>query len=674
MAETHPHYPHLFEPLDLGFTTLQNRILMGSMHTGLEEERNGFKKLASYYRERADGEVGLIVTGGVAPNRAGWVFPFSSRLASKAQVSKHRIVTDLVHETGTKICLQILHSGRYGYHPFCVAPSAIRAPINRFRPKALSEKGVRSTIDDFARCAELSQSAGYDGVEIMGSEGYLINQFIVEKTNRRSDRWGGDFAHRSRFPTEIVEAVRKRVGDDFIIIFRLSMLDLVKGGSSWDEVVTLAKAIQKAGATIINSGIGWHEARIPTIATMVPRATFTWVTALLKKEVDLPLVATNRINMPDEAERVLAEGCSDMVSMARPFLADPHWVRKTRVGKKQEINTCIGCNQACLDHIFSKKTASCLVNPRACRELEAPLAVAEVSKSIGVVGGGPAGLACSCAAAERGHRVTLFEKASEIGGQFLLAANIPGKEEFTETLRYFREQLAKLQVEVKLKTEPTVETLAAFDEIVLATGVRPRVLAIEGSDHEKVISYQELISGQKEAGKRVAVIGAGGIGFDAAAYLLHATGSTPDPDQFMAEWGIDRDYRNGGGICAAAELEPLREVFLLQRKATRPGATLGKTTGWIHRSVLKRNRVKFLVGVRYLSIDDHGLKIEQQGETITLEVDTIVVCAGQEAEIALASRLDEAEIGYHLIGGARRAAEVDAKRAIFEAFELADEM
>ncbi|NNF47036.1 MAG: NADPH-dependent 2,4-dienoyl-CoA reductase, partial [Desulfofustis sp.] len=477
MAETHPHYPHLFEPLDLGFTTLQNRILMGSMHTGLEEERNGFKKLASYYRERADGEVGLIVTGGVAPNRAGWVFPFSSRLASKAQVSKHRIVTDLVHETGTKICLQILHSGRYGYHPFCVAPSAIRAPINRFRPKALSEKGVRSTIDDFARCAELSQSAGYDGVEIMGSEGYLINQFIVEKTNRRSDRWGGDFAHRSRFPTEIVEAVRKRVGDDFIIIFRLSMLDLVKGGSSWDEVVTLAKAIQKAGATIINSGIGWHEARNPTIATMVPRATFTWVTALLKKEVDLPLVATNRINMPDEAERVLAEGCSDMVSMARPFLADPHWVRKTRVGKKQEINTCIGCNQACLDHIFSKKTASCLVNPRACRELEAPLAVAEVSKSIGVVGGGPAGLACSCAAAERGHRVTLFEKASEIGGQFLLAANIPGKEEFTETLRYFREQLAKLQVEVKLKTEPTVETLAAFDEIVLATGVRPRVLA-----------------------------------------------------------------------------------------------------------------------------------------------------------------------------------------------------
>ena len=674
MNHKHPHYPHLFEPLDLGFTTLQNRILMGSMHTGLEEEKNGFKKLARYYRERADGEVGLIVTGGVAPNRAGWVFPFSSRLASKAQVPKHRIVTDLVHETGTKICLQILHSGRYGYHPFCVAPSAIRAPINRFRPKALSEKGVRSTIDDFARCAELTRLAGYDGVEIMGSEGYLINQFIAEKTNRRSDRWGGDFTRRSRLPTEIVQAVRGRVGDDFIIIFRLSMLDLVKGGSSWDQVVTLAKSIEKAGATIINTGIGWHEARVPTIATMVPRATFTWVTGQLKHEVGLPLVATNRINMPDEAERALAERRCDMVSMARPFLADPHWVSKTRLGKIQDINTCIGCNQACLDHIFSKQTASCLVNPRACRELEAPVVMAQVSKSIAVVGGGPAGLACSCAAAERGHRVTLFEKESEIGGQFLLAANIPGKEEFTETLRYFKAQLGKLQVKVKLQTVPSVEALVAYDEIVIATGVRPRELRIEGSDHHKVISYQELISGQQEAGKKVAVIGAGGIGFDAASYLLHEPDSRPDPDKFMAEWGIDRDYRGSGGICAAVEAEPLREVFLLQRKTTKPGATLGKTTGWIHRSMLKRNGVKFLVGVRYLSIDDRGLKIEQQGETKTLEVDTVVVCAGQESQIELASRLDEAEISYHLIGGARKAAEVDAKRAIFEAFELADAM
>ena len=674
MSETHELYPHLFEPLDLGFTTLQNRILMGSMHTGLEEEGNGFKKLARYYRERADGEVGLIVTGGVAPNRAGWVFPFSSRLARKSQLGKHRIVTDLVHETETKICLQILHAGRYGYHPFCVAPSAIRAPINRFRPKALSNRGVQTTIDDFARCAELAREAGYDGVEIMGSEGYLINQFIAEKTNRRTDRWGGSFANRSRFPIEVVRAVRARVGDEFIIIFRLSMLDLVKGGSQWSEVVALAQEIEKAGATIINTGIGWHEARIPTIATLVPRASFTWVTALLKKEVNLPLVATNRINMPEEAEQTLAEGCSDMVSMARPFLADPHWVRKARMGEERGINTCIGCNQACLDHIFSKQTASCLVNPRACRELEAPLVKAEAHKTIAVVGGGPAGLACSCAAAERGHRVTLYEQSEDIGGQFLLAAKIPGKEEFTETLRYFRQQLENLEVNVRLQSTPTVEKLAAYDEIVVATGVRPRDLTLAGSDHDKVISYQELISGQKTAGRRVAVIGSGGIGFDVAAFLLHDPASKPDRDRFMAQWGIDRSYGNEGGICAAAESEPLRQVFLLQRKTTKPGANLGKTTGWIHRSVLKKNRVKFLIGVRYLSIDDGGLTIEHEGETKKLEVDNIVVCAGQESQTALAADLEAAEINYHLIGGARKATEVDAKRAIYEAFELADRL
>ena len=674
MSETHELYPHLFEPLDLGFTTLRNRILMGSMHTGLEEEGNGFKKLARYYRERADGEVGLIVTGGVAPNRAGWVFPFSSRLARKSQVGKHRIVTDLVHETETKICLQILHAGRYGYHPFCVAPSAIRAPINRFRPKALSNRGVQTTIDDFARCAELAREAGYDGVEIMGSEGYLINQFIAEKTNRRTDRWGGSFANRSRFPIEVVRAVRARVGDEFIIIFRLSMLDLVKGGSQWSEVVALAKEIEKAGATIINTGIGWHEARIPTIATLVPRASFTWVTAMLKKEVNLPLVATNRINMPEEAEQTLAEGCSDMVSMARPFLADPHWVRKARMGEERGINTCIGCNQACLDHIFSKQTASCLVNPRACRELEAPLVKAEAHKTIAVVGGGPAGLACCCAAAERGHKVTLYEQSDDIGGQFLLAAKIPGKEEFTETLRYFRQQLENLEVNVRLQSTPTVEKLAAYDEIVVATGVRPRDLTLAGSDHDKVISYQELISGQKIAGRRVAVIGSGGIGFDVAAFLLHDPASKPDRDRFMAQWGIDRSYGNAGGICAAAESEPLREVFLLQRKTTKPGANLGKTTGWIHRSVLKKNRVKFLIGVRYLSIDDGGLTIEHEGETKKLEVDNIVVCAGQESQTALAADLEAAEINYHLIGGARKATEVDAKRAIFEAVELADRL
>ena len=674
MSETHQSYPHLFEPLDLGFTTLRNRILMGSMHTGLEEERNGFKKLARYYRERADGEVGLIVTGGVAPNRAGWVFPFSSRLARKSQIGKHRIVTDLVHETETKICLQILHAGRYGYHPFCVAPSAIRAPINRFRPKALSNRGVQSTINDFARCAELALGAGYDGVEIMGSEGYLINQFIAEKTNRRSDRWGGSFANRSRFPIEVVRAVRERVGDEFIIIFRLSMLDLVKGGSQWSEVVALAKEIEKAGATIINTGIGWHEARIPTIATLVPRASFTWVTGLLKKEVNLPLVATNRINMPEEAEQALAEGCSDMVSMARPFLADPYWARKARLGKEQEINTCIGCNQACLDQIFSQQTASCLVNPRACRELEAPLIKAEVGKSIAVVGGGPAGLACSCAAAERGHKVTLYEQGEEIGGQFLLAANIPGKEEFSETLRYYRQQLEKLGVNVKLQHAPTLERLAGYDEIVVATGVRPRDLTLEGGDHDKVICYQDLISGKKKAGRRVAVIGSGGIGFDVAAYLLHDPASKPDRDRFMAQWGIDRSYSSGGGLCAAVETEPLREVCLLQRKTSKPGGSLGKTTGWIHRSVLKKNRVRFLIGVRYQSIDDEGLTIEHEGETKTLAVDTIVVCAGQESQTALAAELEAAEINYHLIGGALKAAEVDAKRAIFEAVELADRL
>lgn len=674
MTPTDASYPHLFEPLDLGFTTLKNRILMGSMHTGLEDERNGYKKLARYYRERADGEVGLIVTGGVAPNRAGWVFPFSSRLARKSQIGQHHQVTAEVHETDTKICLQILHTGRYGYHPFCVAPSAIRAPINRFRPKALSPRGVRSTIDDFARCADLARQAGYDGVEIMGSEGYLINQFVCAKTNLRTDEWGGSFANRIRFPIEVVKAVRERVGENFIIIFRLSMLDLVKGGSQWHEVVALAKEIEAAGATIINTGIGWHEARIPTIATLVPRACFTWVTGLLKKEVSLPLVATNRINMPEVAEAILAEGCSDMISMARPFLADPHWVRKARLGKTAEINTCIGCNQACLDHIFTKQTASCLVNPRACRELEAPLVQSTKPKRVAVVGGGPAGLACGSTAAERGHQVTLYEQSDRIGGQFLLAARIPGKEEFSETLRYFTKRLADLQVEVKLNHTPTVDELSAFDEIVIATGVRPRDLALEGSDCSTVISYQQLISGQRQAGKKVAIIGAGGIGFDVAAYLLHEPSSGPDQERFMAEWGIDRAYRTEGGLCPPAVAEPLREIYLLQRKATKPGATLGKTTGWIHRSVLKRNQVKFLTGVRYLSIDSAGLVIEHQGEIRKLEVDTIVVCAGQESQLSLAGELTDAGVAYHLIGGARKAAEVDAKRAIFEAVELADRM
>jgi 2,4-dienoyl-CoA reductase (NADPH2) len=674
MKKSHPTYPHLFEPLDLGFTALQNRILMGSMHTGLEEERNGFIKLARYFRERADGEVGLIVTGGVAPNRAGWVFPLSSRLASRSQVGKHRLITEQVHETKSKICLQILHAGRYGYHPFCVAPSAIRAPINRFRPKALSCRGVRSTIDDFARCAELAREAGYDGVEIMGSEGYLINQFIAEKTNRRTDEWGGSFTNRIRFPVEVVRAVRNRVGEKFIIIFRLSMLDLVRGGSHWHEVVALAREIEAAGATIINTGIGWHEARVPTIATMVPRACFTWVTEKLKKEVNLPLVATNRINMPAVAESVLAGGCSDMISMARPFLADPNWVKKARLNQEEQINTCIGCNQACLDHIFSKKTASCLVNPRACRELEAPLIRTGKVKNVAVVGGGPAGLACACTAAERGHRVTLFEKSPDIGGQFLLAANIPGKEEFRETLRYFNRRLSDLQVTVKLNTAPAPDALTAFDEIVVATGVQPRRLSIPGSDCEKVISYQQLISGQQRAGRCVAVIGAGGIGFDAAIYLLHENKQEPDRERFMARWGIDRTYQYGGGICPPEESSPAREIYLLQRKKTKPGLNLGKTTGWIHRAELKKNGVRFLTGVRYLSIDDQGLKIDHEGQISTLPVDTIVVCAGQESQTALVGELEAAGRGCHLIGGALKAAEVDAKRAIFEAVKLADRL
>ncbi|MEJ2057541.1 MAG: NADPH-dependent 2,4-dienoyl-CoA reductase [Desulfofustis sp.] len=674
MKKSHPTYPHLFEPLDLGFTRLQNRILMGSMHTGLEEERNGYKKLARYYRERAEGEVGLIVTGGVAPNRAGWVFPLSSRLASRAQASKHRLITGQVHETSSKICLQILHSGRYGYHPFCVAPSAIRAPINRFRPKALTARGIQTTIGDFARCAELAREAAYDGVEIMGSEGYLINQFIAGKTNRRTDAWGGPFKNRIRFPVEVVRAVRQRVGDDFIIIFRLSMLDLVKGGSDWHEVVTLAREIEAAGATIINTGIGWHEARVPTIATMVPRACFTWVTGRLKQEVGLPLVATNRINMPEVAESVLAEGCSDMISMARPFLADPHWVKKARLNREKQINTCIGCNQACLDHIFNRKTASCLVNPRACRELEAPLIKTDEPKSIAVVGGGPAGLACACTAAERGHRVSLYEMNPRVGGQFLLAANIPGKEEFHETLRYFEQRLMDLEIRLHLNTCPTVDMLSNFDEVVVSTGVKPRQISIDGSEHEKVISYQQLISGQKRAGRRVALIGSGGIGFDAAAYLLHEPGHRPDCDRFMARWGIDRSYQNRGALQSVDDPAPLRDVYLLQRKTAKPGAGLGKTTGWIHRAELKKNKVKFLIGVEYRSVDDEGLNIIHEGQEKKLAVDTVVICAGQESRTGLYRELRASGRDCHLIGGALKAAEVDAKRAIFEAVELADRL
>jgi 2,4-dienoyl-CoA reductase (NADPH2) len=665
-------FPHLLQPLDLGFVTLKNRVLMGSMHTGLEEEKDGFRRMAAYYAARAAGGVGLIVTGGVAPNRSGWVAPFSLRLASRSQVRDHTMITEAVHAADGRICMQILHAGRYGYHPLCVAPTSIKAPINRFKPRALSNRGILSTMADFVKCAGLAREAGYDGVEIMGSEGYLINQFIAKKTNRREDEWGGSFDNRIRFPLEIVRGVRKAVGEDCIIIFRLSMLDLVKGGSTWAEIVRLAKEIERAGATIINTGIGWHEARVPTIATMVPRAGFAWVTRRLMGEVTIPLVTTNRINMPEVAEAVLAEGCGDMVSMARPFLADPKWVLKAREGRVDEINTCIGCNQACLDQIFARKTATCLVNPRACRETIKAFVKAEIKKRVAVVGAGPAGLACATTAAARGHVVTLFEATGEIGGQFRLARQIPGKEEFAETLRYYRRQLELHGVDVRLQSKATPSDLMGFDEIVLSTGVVPRKIQLEGADRANVFLYNEVLSGEKQIGERVAVIGAGGIGFDMATYLLHEKSGPGSIEKFMAEWGVDMDYTGDGGLGEIQPAIPARKIFLLQRKNTKPGAGLGKTTGWIHRSILKKNGVHMLSGVEYLAVNDRGLLIRHGGEEQLLEVDDVVVCAGQLSELALAGELDARGIAYHLIGGALKAAELDAKRAIAQGTEVAD--
>lgn len=667
-------FPNLLQPLDLGTTQIRNRVLMGSMHTGLEENKDGFARMAEYYRQRARGGVGLIVTGGVAPNRAGWVAPFSIRLAKQSQVAKHRHITDAVHDEGGKICMQILHSGRYGYHPFCVAPSAIKAPINRFKPRALSNRGVLNTIKDFISCACLAKEAGYDGVEIMGSEGYLINQFIARKTNRREDEWGGSFANRVRFPLEIVSGVRKAVGEDFIIVYRLSMLDLVDNGSTWEEVVSLAKKVEAAGASIINTGIGWHEARVPTIATSVPRASFTWVTKKMMGEVKIPLITTNRINMPEVAEQVLADGCADMVSMARPFLADPEWVNKAAADKVSEINTCIGCNQACLDHLFSRKTASCLVNPRACHETIIPFRRSSSPKNIAVIGAGPGGLAAAVTAAKRGHQVTLFEKNSELGGQFRLARQIPGKEEFAETLRYYLHQLEILGVTVKLETAPDIKTLASFDARILATGIRPRRIELEGIDHEKTAIYDEVLSGKRSLGKKVAIIGAGGIGFDMAGYLLHQGEELVDVDSFLKSWGVDKKYRSPGGLGQAVAKTPGREIFLLQRSTAKPGAGLGKTTGWIHRSVLKQNGVKILAGVSYLGIGDDGLRIAHGGKEQTLAVDNVVICAGQVSELGLVAELDGASLSYTIIGGAKKAGEIDAKRAIAEGVEAADSL
>ena len=669
-------YKHIFKPLDLGFTTLKNRILMGSMHTGLEEEKNGVDKIATYYAERAKGGVGLIVTGGISPNIQGWTAPFSARMSTEKHARHHQKITAAVHKEGGKICMQILHAGRYGYHPFNVAPSKIKSPITPFKPFKLKKSGIKRTINDFVNSAELAHLAGYDGVEIMGSEGYLINQFIVKRTNKRTDNFGGAYENRIRLAIEIVKQIRESVGEKFIIIYRLSMLDLVENGSSWEEVVQLGKEIEKAGATIINTGIGWHEARIPTIATSVPRAAFTWVTKKMKEELSIPLITSNRINMPETAEKILAEGDADMVSMARPFLADPEWVNKAEADKSDEINTCIGCNQACLDHVFQQKVASCLVNPRACHETELNYYETVFKKKIAVVGAGPAGLAAATIAAQRGHIVTLFDADKEIGGQFNIAKQIPGKEEFYETLRYFNKQIEIHNVTVKLNTSVSVEDLkdSNFDEIIIATGIKPRELKIEGINHPKVLSYIDVLKLKKPVGKRVAVIGAGGIGFDVSEYLTHEGESTSlNIDVWLKEWGIDKSLAARAGVEEVKpEFHPSpREVFMFKRSKGKFGGNLGKTTGWIHRATLKKKKVQFIGEVSYTKIDDEGLHYVQNNETKILEVDHIVICAGQVPFKELYQPLLDAGKKVHVIGGADFASELDAKRAINQGARLA---
>lgn len=668
-------YPHLLKPLDLGFTTLKNRVLMGSMHIGLEEAPQGYERMAAFYAERAKGDVGLIVTGGVSPNDDGVVFSHGTKLDTVEEAEKHKVITQAVHEAGGKIAMQILHTGRYSYQANNVAPSAIQAPINPIKPKALSSAEVQQTIDDFANCAKLAQYAGYDGVEIMGSEGYLINEFIAARTNHRDDEWGGSYENRIRFPIEIVKRTRALVGENFIIIYRLSMLDLVEGGSSIEEVIQLAKEIEKAGATIINTGIGWHEARIPTIATKVPRAAFTWVTEKLKGEVSIPLVTSNRINTPEMAEHVLASGHADMVSMARPMLADAEFVLKASEGRSDEINTCIGCNQACLDHIFSMKIATCLVNPRACYETELIFKDAQVQKNIAVIGAGPAGLSFAVYAADRGHQVKIFEASHQIGGQFNIAKTVPGKEEFYETLRYFGRQIElRPNIELVLNHKATYEELsqANFDEIVVATGVTPRQLQFEGIDHPKVLSYLQVLKERVPVGQRVAIIGAGGIGFDTAEYLTHEGESgSLNPEKFYEEWGIDTQYEHVGGLKQPKVETSEREIYLLQRKTAVVGAGLGKTTGWIHRAGLKNRQVKMLAGVQYDKVDDQGLHITIDGQPSVLEVDHVVICAGQESFTAMYDQLKTDGKNVHLIGGAKEAGELDAKRAIRQGAELA---
>lgn len=668
-------YPNLLAPLNLGFTTLKNRVLMGSMHVGLEEAPGGYDRMAAFYAERAKGGVALIVTGGISPNDHGVTFHGGSKLDTIEEAEKHKVITQAVHEAGGKIAMQILHTGRYSYQAENVAPSPIQAPINPVKPHALTSAEVQQTIDDFANCAKLAQYAGYDGVEIMGSEGYLINEFIAARTNHRDDEWGGSYANRIRFPIEIVRRTREMVGENFIIIYRLSMLDLVEGGSTLEEVIQLAKEIEKAGATIINTGIGWHEARIPTIATKVPRAAFTWVTRKLKGQVKIPLITSNRINTPEMAEYVLASGDADMISMARPMLADSEFVLKAEQGRSDEINTCIGCNQACLDHIFSMKIATCLVNPRACYETELIFKETNVAKNIAVIGAGPAGLSFAVYAANRGHQVTVFEAAAQIGGQFNIAKTIPGKEEFYETLRYFKRQI-ELQPRIKLQLnhKASLEELAqsSFDDIVVATGVTPRQLEIPGIDHAKVLSYLDVLKERKPVGQRVAIIGAGGIGFDTAEFLSHEGESgSINPEKFYDEWGIDTEYENVGGLKAANVEKPQREIYLLQRKAASVGASLGKTTGWIHRAGLKHRDVKMIAGANYEKIDDQGLHIVVNDKPAVLEVDHVIICAGQESYTAMFDELKAAGKNVHLIGGAKEAGELDAKRAIRQGAELA---
>lgn len=670
-------YKYLFEPLDLGHTTLRNRVLMGSMHTGLEEAKNGYKKMAEFYGQRAKGGVGLIVTGGIAPNFQGRAHPFASQLSFPWQVSHHKKITKEVHKYDGKICLQILHTGRYAYHPLAVTATSSKAPITPFKARGMTKFEIKKTIWDFANCARLAQKAGYDGVEIMGSEGYLINQFIAKKTNKRTDEYGGSYENRIRFALEIVESVRKKVGKNFIIIFRLSMLDLVEDGSSWDEVIELGKKLEALGVDIINTGIGWHEARVPTIATMVPRGAFTWITKRIKPHLNIPVITTNRINDPIQAEGILANGDADMVSMARPFLADPDLLKKAMESREAEINTCIGCNQACLDHIFKNQVCSCLVNPKACHETEFSEKKAIKKQNLAVIGAGPAGLSFAIEAKQLGHDVTIYEARDQIGGQFNIAKEIPGKEEFHQTIRYFKTMLEKLEIPVKLNTTVDLEYLKSsqYDQFIFSTGIVPRTPAIAGVEHDKVLTYPEVIFDKKEVGKSVAIIGAGGIGFDMAEFLAHNPEHSPtsqDLEAFLNEWGVDVEYKKPGALQTKHGEPSFRKIYLLQRKTTKHGKNLGKTTGWIHRQSLADKGIIMFGGVSYDKIDDQGLHIRFNGLPETLKVDNVILCAGQESDNKLYNEFIKTDTRQaHLIGGAEKAMEIDAKRAINQGVRLA---